>query len=231
VVFEEPSYQIERPVQGRSEVLYNPSINSKRSPYAEPTFAIPTSLEENHMFRSQPNNRTRLHTKPRSLLALALMLLASISACSSMGSLEPLEVTLTHLAVTEITIFETSLVAKLRITNPNPDPIAIDGASFKLYLKDKKVGTGTTKESFAVDRLDSSVIDVTFHINNASALLRLKDIFDDDDVTYGVRGALFTEGAFGTKKIRIEKTGHIDLSDMNLNEIKGPVGDDLLPPQ
>jgi LEA14-like dessication related protein len=139
------------------------------------------------------------------------MLVAGVVGCSSMGSIEPLDVTLANLNVTEVTVFETTLVAKLRITNPNPDALTIDGASFKLYLEDKKVGTGTTKETFTVERLDSSVVDVVFHINNASALLRLKDILDANEVSYGIRGGLYTQGAFGTKKLQVEKTGRIDL--------------------
>jgi LEA14-like dessication related protein len=179
------------------------------------------------MLSTQPDHLTLFALGRPGLHLLVVAFLAAVLGCSTMSSLEPMEVTLTDLDVTEVTVFETSLVAKLRITNPNPDPITIDGASFKLYLEDKKVGSGTTKESFVVDRLDSNVIDVVFHINNASALLRLKDIFDDNDVNYGVRGALFTEGAFGTKKIRIEKTGHLDLSDMDPTTIKGPEANEI----
>jgi LEA14-like dessication related protein len=172
------------------------------------------------MLGIQPNDRSRCALGQAGLHILAATLLAGSLGCSTMGSLEPMEVTLTALEITEVTVFETSLVAKLRITNPNPEPITIDGASFKLYLDDKKVGSGTSKRSFAVDRLDSSVIDVVFHINNASALLRLKAIFEDNDVSYGVRGALFTEGAFGTKKIRIEKTGRLDLTDVDPTTVR-----------
>ena len=147
-----------------------------------------------------------------SLLVVVVLVVGAIG-CTSMGSIEPLEVTLANLNVTEVTLFETTLVAKLRITNPNPDAFTIEGASFKLYLEDKKIGMGTSKESFTVDRLDSSVIDVIFHINNASALLRIKDILEDDDVSYGIRGSLYTQGAFGTKKLKIEKMGRIDLKN------------------
>jgi len=147
-----------------------------------------------------------------SLLVAAVLVVGAIG-CTSMGSIEPLEVTLANLNVTEVTLFETTLVAKLRITNPNPDAFTIEGASFKLYLEDKKIGMGTSKESFTVDRLDSSVIDVIFHINNASALLRINDILEDDDVSYGIRGSLYTQGAFGTKKLKIEKMGRIDLKN------------------
>ena len=150
--------------------------------------------------------------RQRTLVVATLFAVGALS-CTSMGSIEPLDVTLADLEVTEVTVFETTLVAKLRITNPNPEPFAIEGASFKLYLEDKKVGMGTSKESFTVDRLDSSVVDVLFHINNASALLRIKDILEDDNVSYGIRGGLFTQGAFGTKKLKVEKTGQIDLEN------------------
>ena len=147
-----------------------------------------------------------------------------------MGSIEPLDVTLAKLNITEVTLFETTLVAKLRITNPNPEAFTIEGASFKLYLEDKKVGTGTSKESFTVDRLDSYVVDVIFHINNASALLRIKDILEDDDVSYGIRGGLYTQGAFGTKKLKVEKTGRIDLKNIPVPEADEPDINDVLSP-
>lgn len=170
---------------------------------------------------------SQVNRKPshrRCVLVVVTLLVIGALGCTSMGSVEPLEVTLANLNVTEVTLFETTLVAKLRITNPNPDAFTIEGASFKLYLQDKKVGTGTSKESFTVDRLDSYVIDVVFHMNNASALLRLKDILEDKDkeVSYGVRGGLYTQGAFGTKKLKVEKTGRIDLGKANLPEPDGP---------
>ena len=168
----------------------------------------------------------------RPVLFITTLLVAGLLGCTSMASIEPLDVTLANLNITEVTIFETTLVAKLRITNPNPEAIAIEGASFKLYLEDKKVGTGTSKESFTVDRLDSHVVDVIFHMNNASALLRLKGILEDKDkeISYGVRGGLYTQGAFGTKKLKVEKTGHIDLENFPIPEADEPNINDVLSP-
>ena len=153
----------------------------------------------------------------------AILLMISLTGCSTMGSLEPLEITLANISIPEVTVFETTLVAKLRITNPNPEALTIDGGSFKLYIEEKKIGSGAASETFTVERLDSTVVDAIFHINNASALLRLKDIFaGDSEVSYGVRGTLFTQGSFGTKKIKVEKTGRIDLREMNLPDTEGP---------
>jgi len=185
---------------------------------------------------------SQIKTRPRhpavalrqrwSILFVATLVVAVAMGCTSMGSIEPLDVTLANLNVTEVTLFETTLIAKLRITNPNPEAFTIEGASFKLYLEDKKVGTGTSKESFTVDRLDSYVVDVVFHMNNASALLRLKDILEnkDKEVSYGVRGGLYTQGTFGTKKIKVEKTGHIDLENIPVPEADEPDINDVLSP-
>ena len=176
-------------------------------------------------------SRSFLHHRFTSILAAAMFVVGGLG-CSSMGSMEPFDVTLANLNITEVTVFETTMVAKIRVTNPNPEAFSIDGASFKLYLEDKKVGTGTSNESFTVDRLDSKVIDVIFHINNASALLRLKDILEDKDkeVSYGVRGGLYTEGAFGPKKLKVEKTGRIDLGKTKSPEADEPDINDILPP-
>ena len=158
----------------------------------------------------------------RGLPLVTCMVVALSAGCASMSSIEPLQVTLSNLKITEVTVFETTLVAKLRITNPNPEAFTINGGSFKLILDEKKVGTGTASETFSVERLDSAVIDAIFHINNASALLRLQGILQEKEVTYGIQGSLFTQGSFGTKKIKIEKTGRLDLSKGNPTEIEGP---------
>jgi LEA14-like dessication related protein len=145
----------------------------------------------------------------------AALILGSM-ACSSMSGMEPLEVSLSNIQFGEVTVFETNLTARLRLTNPNPEPFTVDGASFKLYLNDKKVGTGTTAETFTIERLDSTVVDVQFHINNAAAILRMTDLFSRKDqiqeVSYGIRGSLFTQGTFGTTKIKVDRTGTIDWS-------------------
>jgi LEA14-like dessication related protein len=168
--------------------------------------------------RQQPQTNA---SDRRRFLASAILVAGSLG-CSSMTSVDPLEVTLTQLNVTDVTVFETTLVARLRITNPNPEPFSINGASFKLILEDKKVGTGTTSEVFTVARLDSALVDVVFHIDNASALLRLRNVLENKEVSYGIQGSLFTQGAFGTKKLKVDKTGHVDLKGTVPSEIDGP---------
>jgi LEA14-like dessication related protein len=140
---------------------------------------------------------------------IAVMALAV--GCASMDTLEPPEVTLVDIRSVEMTVFETTLETKLRVTNPNPEPLAVEGAAFKLYLDGKKVGSGTSPDRVEVPRLSSALLRATVHINNASALLRLKEILEERELHYGLRGKLFVTRPNGTARIKIEREGRLDL--------------------
>ena len=148
---------------------------------------------------------------PLRRLCFVILALATVG-CSSMGALEPPQITLSDLEISEMTVFETTLVARLRVTNPNPDPLVLDGGSFDLILDGRKVGSGAVKDSFTVDRLDAALVDAVVRVNNATLVLRLKGLLEQQVVSYGIRGAFFTQGTFGTTKLRVDRTGVLDLS-------------------
>ncbi len=164
--------------------------------------------------------------------ALVLALVAAAAGCASTNALEEMEITLAGLEFTEATLFETTMVAKIRVANPNPDPLSFEGASFKLYLDDRKVGTGMAPEPFAVEGLATTVVDVTFHLNNATAAFRIVDILKDQrEVSYGVRGALFTDTTFGRRKLKVEKMGTLDLENLEVPQSTNPPSTNLQPGQ
>ena len=149
--------------------------------------------------------------------ALVLSLAAFAAGCVSTEALEELEVTLTGLEFTEATLFETTMVATVRVANPNPESLSFEGASFKLFLDERKVGVGLAPEPFTVDGLATTLVDVTFHINNATAIFRIVDVLKDErEVGYGVRGSLFTDAAHGGRKLKVEKMGTLDLENFEV---------------
>lgn len=139
--------------------------------------------------------------------------LSLVSGCASMAPDEKPEITLSNIELTEATLFETTMVATVRIANPSLEPIVIEGATFKLVLDGKKVGRGMMKESVAVDALDSHVGDVIFHVNNAAALLRLRGVMDRLAVEYGIVGNLYLQRGTGTTKVKVEQGGRLDLDE------------------
>ncbi len=146
-----------------------------------------------------------------SLAVMALISLALVSGCASMAPDERPEITLSNLEMTEATLFETTMVASVRISNPSPEPIVVDGATFKLVLDGKKVGRGMMKNSVSVDGLDSTLGSVIFHINNAAALYRLRGVMDSQAVEYGIIGNLYLKRGSQTQKVKVEQSGRLDL--------------------
>lgn len=157
----------------------------------------------------------RLHELRRAgrRLALAGVLGGLVVAlgCTSLEPMEPLGVNLVDLELQEITLFEATLMAKIRVSNPNPDPLQFSGGSLKLLLNDRKIGTAMTSRAFAVAGFESTVIDMTVHVNTASAITRIPALLEQDKVSYGVRGALYSQGSFGTHKHLVERSGSLDL--------------------
>ena len=130
-----------------------------------------------------------------------------------MGSLEPPAVSLAGVELSEVTMFETTVQVKLRVSNPNPEPMTLEGASFKLRLENHKIGQGLSSETVTIERLDSTLLNVTFHVNNAVALLQLKEILEQEAMDYEIRAVLYTEGSWGTKKLKVDKEGRFEFTN------------------
>ena len=145
--------------------------------------------------------------------AVAVLTLLTLTAgCASLSNLEPPELTLVQVVPVEVTVFETTLDVQLRIANPNPDPITFEGASFKLTLDERKIGRGMTPETVTIDRFATEVVNLTFHVSNTSVLLRIQEILESKTVSYGVSGKLYVQLGTGTRKLKVQNTGQIDLN-------------------
>ena len=149
------------------------------------------------------------NTAAVTLISLTIL----VSGCATIPPDERPEITLSALELTDATLFETTMEAKVRISNPSLQSIVVEGATFKLVLDGKKVGRGMMKEIVTVEGLDSQVGNATFHINNASALLRFKDILEQKAVGYGIVGNLYLKAGSGTTKIKVEQAGQLDLNE------------------
>lgn len=162
-----------------------------------------------------------IRPKYTTALPLILAIAALLPSCASLD-LEPPEVTLVNLQPTEATLFETTLLVKLRIANPNPEPLTFEGASFKLTLEGHKVGRGLTSESVTVDRFGTEIIEATFHVSNASLLLRLQQILEAKTVNYGVTGKLYLQQSGQSHKLKVQSEGRLELDPSSLDTVDEP---------
>ena len=147
---------------------------------------------------------------PKFAVSGLLIGVLALAGCTTLD-LDPPDLTLVNLQPIEATVFETTLLVKLRIAGPNPEPITFEGASFKLTLDGRKVGRGLTSDTVSVERFGTEVIDVTFHVSNAALLLRLQEVLEKQSVAYGISGKLYLQLAGRSHHLKVDSSGQLDL--------------------
>lgn len=133
------------------------------------------------------------------LAAILILSLICISGCSGLGSdFEKPTVSVSNLRFEDVTLFETSMVFKMRVTNDNPFPITIDGSTHEIYLNGVYIGKGRNKNRFTVEKLDSSVQEVVVQLSNFSMLTNIRSLVEQPKLSYRVESKMFVDRGFGT---------------------------------
>ncbi len=112
----------------------------------------------------------------RKLVALAVALALS-AGCASFG-LTPPDVTLVNLEFTDLTMFETSGIFTVRLTNENPEPMFVEGGVYNLYLGGWKIGKGLSDHRLEVPPLSTTTDEVELHLNSLAIATQLRSIYE-----------------------------------------------------
>lgn len=139
-----------------------------------------------------------MNSKP---ILLLLLLAPLVAGCSSL-QMAPPDVALVNLEFTDLTVFETAGSFTVRIANENPEPIALTGGSYVLFLNGVKVGKGLSSNRVEVPRLGTSTDKVEIFVNNVRLATQIARLLEEERVTYELRAKLYLEGAFGTRRLR-----------------------------
>lgn len=144
----------------------------------------------------------------RSMLLLATVML---SACASMPSHDPLQVTVAGVESIPGEGMELRMLVKLRVQNPNDAPLDYNGAYLKLDVLGRSFASGVSDESGTVPRFGEAVIGVPVTVSvlrMASTALGMLDGKPMDKVSYELRGKL-SGRAFSAARFR--SRGELDL--------------------
>lgn len=137
--------------------------------------------------------------------------------CAGLAGVEPLNVNLAGLEPLESAGMEARFLARLRVQNPNDQPLAFDGVSIDVDLNGRRLASGVGDATGTVPRFGEALVEVPVTVP-ASAIVRQIVGFmggsDQAKTTYRVRGFLNT-GTFG--RVRFDSSGEIELP-------KGPGG-------
>ena len=149
-----------------------------------------------------------------SRLVPALLLLATLmlTACASMPSRDPLQVSVAGIESLPGEGMELRLLVKLRVQNPNDAPVDFNGVSLNLEVNGRDFASGVSDQVGAVPRFGEAVIAVPVTVSvlrMARQVLGMLDGKPVDKVTYAMSGKLHGASTFGTQ--RFSAKGEFDL--------------------
>ena len=143
--------------------------------------------------------------------SLILALAASLAACASLPTRDPLSINVAGIEALPGEGLELRLMVSIRVQNPNDAAVEYSGAALDLFLNDRRLATGVSDAAGAVTRYGETVLSIPVTISAFDVARQLLGFATSDNAgrfSYRIRGKL-EGGLFGTR--RFEDDGEIQL--------------------
>ncbi|MEM1244887.1 MAG: LEA type 2 family protein [Acidobacteriota bacterium] len=151
---------------------------------------------------------TRQLSAPLLLLLIALLL--GSTGCASFGAVfDPPEVSLADLQIQDMTVFETTGRILVRITNPNPNPVLVEGGSYSLSINGVQVGRALTNSVVEVGGLESAVHEADLTLSNLALATRVASVVELEGFDYVIKAKLFL-GQNLRRRVKVTNAGYFD---------------------
>jgi LEA14-like dessication related protein len=141
----------------------------------------------------------------------ALLLALALAGCSGLRGLDtPPQVSLVNLQPVQIRLFEQRYLATIRILNPNPVALPIDGLEYAISINGSEFAHGVSSQRVTVPAYGEKTLD----LGVISTLARLVDQIRrfgaaDGTLRYAISGSLELQGASGS--VPFAQDGEVDL--------------------
>ena len=145
--------------------------------------------------------------------ALLAGLLLLVAGCVSTEPMLAPEASVSDLRFENLSLFETTAIVTVRVTNENPFPLVCDGAVYKLALNGRNVGKGLTGEALELPRLGTVTCQVPVHIGNLRLLLQGLDALEGNEIRYELKSTLYVAGKLGRRRLKSQVSGVIKLPE------------------
>jgi LEA14-like dessication related protein len=106
---------------------------------------------------------------------IPLLFVILLGGCASMQSpLEAPNVSLTDLRLLDATLFEQRFALKIRVQNPNPVALPVDGMDFRLDINDIELGRGVSDQAVTVPAYGEAVLEINLASNFARIVNQIR---------------------------------------------------------
>jgi hypothetical protein len=134
-----------------------------------------------------------------------------VGACASLPGRDPPQVTIASVESLDGEGLEMRMLVKLRVVNPNDQPIDYDGVYVKLDVQGFTVATGVSDEKGSIPRFGDAVIPVRVSVSIVDVARHALQVFNGEapeTLTYHLEGKL-NGPLFGTT--RFQSDGSLNL--------------------
>jgi LEA14-like dessication related protein len=141
----------------------------------------------------------------------AMVAVLFIGGCTGLKVHDPIQVAVAGIEPLQGEGLELRMLVKLRVQNPNDEPLVYNGAYLKLEVLDKTFATGVSDEAGSVPRFGEAVIAVPVTVSAFRMVRYAMGMLDGkpiEKVGYQLSGKL-NQSAFSA--VRFKSTGEIDL--------------------
>ena len=143
------------------------------------------------------------------------------SGCAGLSGEPPLEIMLANVQPgTGGGVGDVAMDFIIRLENSSPEPLTVDGGSYKIYLNETYIGQGLSNQKIELPRLASQTVIATVHLSTFRLMGSLYRILKSHQVTYRLEGSIYAARPGGTSLVyRARREGTV-----NLDEIKSTLG-------
>ena len=145
-------------------------------------------------------------------LSLGMLILPG---CVGPGKkLEPPRITLTHIQVQEIKVFETAFQIELRVFNTNDLALEIKGLDCEVELNDKHFASGVSNKKTKIPPYDTATMPVTVYSSVLDLVRSLIDSSTKEKLKYKLKGRLHLGGGLMVPSVvPFESEGELSLPE------------------
>jgi len=145
------------------------------------------------------------------------VLLFSLSACSLSSAPRP-EVSIVDTLVTNVTLLETEIEFTIKITNDTPEPLDIDGATYRIFINDFDVGTGSSGEKLLVSRFSSAKQKVRIGISNWDVFNNIRELVESRRFNYRIEADFYLKGDTFRRRVSTEDSARFNFKNLDLDD-------------
>ncbi len=148
-------------------------------------------------------------------MILGIAILAAVAGCANVGleAFDDPDIELLALEPLPSRGLEARFLLRLRIVNPNPIALDIDGLAYEVFLRDNKVLSGASNKPVRVDAYSEGEASVEVAAGMMGSLALIQDLMKNPQsnaIPYRLDAKISRKGLGGS--IRVSQEGNLDMS-------------------